>query len=98
MREVINYAFCALAWFAREALLAGIAKTAIGKVCNQCKTRGQLGSVCVQMLGHKCSFPNSHFFILVVRKRKSSGIDGKTSDCLSRNCLYYRYLELPFRK
>jgi len=45
------------------------------------------------MLGHECSFPNSHFLDSVVRNNKrSSGIDGKTSDCLSRNCLYYRFL------
>jgi len=35
------------AWFARAALLAGITKTATGKVCNECKTLGQLGLVCV---------------------------------------------------
>ena len=37
------------------------------------------------------------FLILVVRNNKtSSGIDGKTRDCLFRNCLYYRYLQLRF--
>jgi len=41
------------------------------------------------MLGHECSFPNSHFLVSVVRNNKtSSSIEGKTSDCLSRNCLY----------
>jgi len=35
------------AWFARAALLTGIAKTATGKACNECKTLGQLGLVCV---------------------------------------------------
>jgi len=39
--------FALFAWFARAALLAGIAKTATGKACNQCKTLGQLGLVCV---------------------------------------------------
>jgi len=53
--------FALFAWLARAALLARIAKAAIGKVCNECKTLGQLGVVCVEMLGHKCSFPNSHF-------------------------------------
>jgi len=49
--------------FARfaAALLAGIVKTATGKACNECKTFRQLILVCVQILGHKCSFPNSHF-------------------------------------
>jgi len=33
------------------------------------------------MLGHECSFPNSHFLDSVVRNNKrSSGIDGETSD------------------
>jgi len=50
----------------------------------------------------KCSdtnvvFQTAIFLILVVRNNKrSSGIDGKTSDCLSRNCLYHCYLELRF--
>ena len=60
---------------------------------HNCKTLVHLGLVCVQMLGHKCSFPNSHFLVLRNNKR-SSGIDGKTSDCLSRSCLYYRCFEL----
>jgi len=52
--------FALIVWFARAALLAGIAKTAADKACNECKRLVQLGLVCVQMLGHKCSFPNSH--------------------------------------
>jgi len=47
-------------WFARAALLAGIAKTATGTACNECKTLGHLGLVCVKIFGHKCSFPNNH--------------------------------------
>jgi len=39
--------FALFAWFARSALLAGIAKTSTGKACNQCKTLGHLGLVCV---------------------------------------------------
>jgi len=38
-------------------------------------------SLCLK-LEQKCSFPNSHFL------KRSSGIDGKTSDCLSRICLH----------
>jgi len=53
--------FALFAWFARAALLAGIVKTATGKACKECKTLGQLIQVCVSMLEHKCSFPNSHF-------------------------------------
>jgi len=52
--------FALFAWFVRAALLVGIIKAATGKACNKCKTLGQLGLVCVQMLSHKCSFPNSH--------------------------------------
>jgi len=50
----------------------------------------------------KCSDTNIVFqtailLILVTRNNKrSSGNDGKTSDCLSGICLYYRYLELRF--
>jgi len=77
--------FALFAWFARAALSAGIAKIATGKACNECKTLGQLGQT-------------AFFLILVARNNKNpSGIDGKTSDCLSRICLYYRYLELLFR-
>jgi len=83
--------FALFAWFARAVLLAGIAKTATGKALNECKRLGHMGLVCVQMLGHKCSLPNSHCFILVIRnKKRSSGIDSKTSDCLSKSCLYFR--------
>jgi len=39
--------FALFAWFSQEALLAGIAKTAIGKECNECKTLGQLELVYV---------------------------------------------------
>jgi len=47
----------------------------------------------------KCSDTNIVFqtaivLILVVKNNKSSScFDGKTNDCLSRNCLYNRYLE-----
>jgi len=50
----------------------------------------------------KCSdtnlvFQTAIFLIVVLRNNKrSSGIDGKTSDCPSRHCLYYRYLEIGF--
>jgi len=50
----------------------------------------------------KCSDTNVVFqtavlFIPVVKNNKrSSGIDDKTSDCLSRISLHYRYIELRF--
>jgi len=81
--------FALFAWFAWAALLAGVAKTATGKAGNEWQTLGQLGLVC------ECSDTNVAFLILVVRNNKrSSGIDRKNQRCLSRNCLYYRYLEL----
>jgi len=61
MREVIDYVSVLFAWFAQAALLPGIAKTATGRACNECKALDRLGLDCVQMLGHKCSFPNSRF-------------------------------------
>jgi len=39
--------FTLFTWFAWATLLAGIVKTATGKACNECKTLGQLGLVCV---------------------------------------------------
>jgi len=39
--------FAFFAWFVLAALLAGIAKTARHKPCNECKTPGHLGLVCV---------------------------------------------------
>jgi len=39
--------FALFEWFAGAALLAGIVKTATGKACNECKTLGQLGLICV---------------------------------------------------
>jgi len=35
------------AWFGRAALFAGIDKAATGKACNECKSLGELGLVCV---------------------------------------------------
>jgi len=89
--------FALFAWFARAALLAGIAKTATVKACNECKTLGQLGWSMFKCSDTNVVFQTAIFLILVVRNSKrSSGIDGKTSNCLSRNCLYDRYLELRF--
>jgi len=65
--------FALFAWFAQAALLA------TGKACNKCKTLGQLGLVCFQILLHKCSFPNSNFFILVVKNNKTSSLQALTA-------------------
>jgi len=60
--------FVLFAWSDQAALLAGNTKTAADKACNECKTLGHLGLVCVQKLRCACSFSNSHFFIRVTRK------------------------------
>jgi len=59
---VLDNVFCALHGLPRHALLTGIARTATGKACNECKALGQMGLVCVEMLRHKCNFPKSQFF------------------------------------
>jgi len=53
--------FALFAWFSRAELLAGTAKTATGKACNEYETIGRMGLACVEMLGRKCSFPNNRF-------------------------------------
>jgi len=53
--------FALIAWLARAALLAGIAKTATGKACNECKTLGESGLLCVDMLGHNVVFQTATF-------------------------------------
>jgi len=83
-------------WFARAALLAGIVKTATGFATSAKPLVSWDWSAFI------CSdtnvvFQTAIFLILFLRHNKrSSDIDGKTSYCLSRNCLYYRYLELRF--
>jgi len=44
MRDDCSTLYALFDW---AALLAGIVKTATGKACNECKTHGQLGLVCV---------------------------------------------------
>jgi len=39
--------FALFAWFARAALLVGIAKTTADKACDECKTLGQLELFCL---------------------------------------------------
>jgi len=69
--------FALFAWFTLAGLLAGIAKTAKDKACNECKCSDT-----------NVVFQTAIFLILVVSNAKRfSGIDGKTSDCPSRNCL-----------
>jgi len=79
--------FAFFAWFAWAVLLAEIATTATGKACNERKTLGQLGLVCV-LNNTNVVFQIAIFLILVIRNKRSSGFEGTTSDCLSRNCLF----------
>ena len=46
----------------------------------------------------KCWDTNTVFQKPLRNNRRSSGIDGKTSDCLSRNSSYYRYIELRLNR
>jgi len=74
----VHCVFCALCMVYLAALLAGIVKTATDKARSECKCSDT-----------KVVFQRAIFLILVVRNdTRSSGIDGKTSDCPSRNCLY----------
>jgi len=40
------------AWLAWAEWLVGIAKTATGKACSECKTLGRLELDCAKILGH----------------------------------------------
>jgi len=82
----VHCVFCALCMVYLAALLAGIVKNATDKACNECKC-----------LDTNVLFQRTIILILVVRNdKRSSGIDGKTSDCPSRKCLYYRYPKIPY--
>jgi len=89
--------FALFAWFARAALLDGIVKLQQAKHATSAKHL-----VIWDWSVFKCSdtnviFQTAIFLVLFVRNNKrSSGIDCKTFDCLSRNFLYYRYPELRF--
>ena len=66
--------FALFAWFTRAALLAGIAKSATDKACNECKTLGRLRLIWSVF---KCSdtnvvFQRPIFLILVIRNSKRS--------------------------
>jgi len=90
------YCFALFAWFAWAVLLAEITKTATGKTCNKCKPFGQLGLIQVYKYSDtNVVFQTAIFVNLLIRNNKmSSGIDNKTSTCLSRNCLYFRCISL----
>jgi len=97
MREVIDYVFCTLCM-----VCPGSAVSWNCQVCNRQSTRSAKHLVNWNRCVFKCSdtnvvFQTVIFLIQVVgNNKRSSGIDDKTSDCLSRNCLYYCYLELRF--
>jgi len=87
--------FALFAWFAQAALLAGIAKTAMQ--AKHGMSAKHLVNWDWSVFYTNVGFQTAIFSIPVIRNNKrSSGIDGKTSDCLSRICLYYPYLELRF--
>jgi len=81
----VHCVLCALCMVYPGSAVNGIAKTVTDKPCNECKCSDR-----------NVDFQRTIFLILVVRNdKRSSGIDGKTSDCPSRNCSYYRYLGIP---
>jgi len=76
--------FALFAWFAWAALLAGIVKAA-----TSAKHLLSWDWSVFKISDTNVVFQTAIILILVVRNnKKPSGIDGKTSDCLSRNCLY----------
>jgi len=92
--------FALFACFARAALLAGNLKSPRLQQIKHATSAKHLLNWDWSVF--KCSdtnvvFQTAIFLIPVVRNNKtSSGINGKASDCLSRNCSCYRYLELRF--
>jgi len=70
MKEVINYEFCVLCLFCPSSAVNWNRQNSSRQTIQRVKTLGHLGLVCVQMLGHKCNFSNSHFYILIIRNKK----------------------------
>jgi len=70
MKEVINYQFCALCLVCPRSAFNWNRQNCNRQTIQRVKTLGHLGLVCVQMLGHKCHFPKSHFYILIIRNKK----------------------------
>jgi len=81
--------FALFVWFAQATLLARIAKTATGeKHATSAKHLVDWDWSVFKCSDANVDFQSAIFLILVVRHNKrSTGIDSKTSNCLSRNCL-----------
>ena len=92
-----NSRLALFAWLTRAKLLAGIAKTATGKACMSAKHLVDWDWIVSKYSKTNEVFHAAVFLIRVIRNNKRSpGNSSKISDCLSRICLYYRYLLLRF--
>jgi len=98
MGEVIEYVFCVL-----SMVCPGTAVSWNRQDCNRQKHATSAKHLVnwdwsvFKPSDTSVVFKRVIFLILVVKNNKtSSGIDGKTSNCLSRISLHYRYLELRF--
>jgi len=81
--------FAVFARFAQAALVAGIVKTATAKHATNAKHLVNWDWSVFKCSDTNVVFQTAIFLILVVRNNKRSpGIEGKTRDCLSRNCIY----------
>jgi len=98
MRKVIDYVFCALCMVRPGKALSWNRQDCNRQSMQRVQNTWSIGTgLCFKCSDTNVVFQTAIFLIPVVRNNKrSSGIDGKTSDCLSRNCLYYRYLILSY--
>jgi len=61
MRDLIDYVLCALYMVDPGKTVNWNCEECCRQSINECKTFGRLGLECVEVLGHKCSFPNIRF-------------------------------------
>jgi len=98
MRELMEHVFCAVRMFC-----PGRAVSWIAPILEQAKhATSKKHLLSWDWSVFECSDTNVVFQITVVlmpvvrNNKRSPGINSKTSYCLSRLCLCYRYLELRF--
>jgi len=61
MRELIAYVFCTLCMVCLDSAVSWNCQDCNRQSMQHVQNIGQLGLVCVLVLGRKCSFPNNHF-------------------------------------
>jgi len=97
MGEVIDCVLRSLHGFGPAALMSESPRLQQTKHAKSAKPRSVGTGLCFKFSDTNVVFQAIILLILVVRNEKrSSGIDGKTNDFFSRNCLYCRYPELRF--